>query len=200
MHTFLPSISSVRSWTTIKREEIADCKVFSVHRNFSQREAGKSAHFYVFHPRDWVNVIPVTEDNQVILIEQYRHGVEKITLEIPGGMVDSSDASTFIAAERELLEETGYGGGETFFLGRNHPNPAIQSNVCDTYFSYGVKFIKAPQFDTNEEVAIKLVPFEAIPELINDGTISHALVIVAFHYLAQFSRKNPRFEHLSRML
>lgn len=192
----LPPVTGVRPWTTLRREQIADCRVFSLHRQVSERESGKSANFYVFHPRDWVNVIPVTRDMEVVLIEQYRHGIEKITLEIPGGMVDREDASTLVAAERELLEETGFGGGETVFLGRNHPNPAIQSNICDTYLSLNVEYLQTPCFDTNEEVAIRMVPLKQVPELIADGTISHALVIVAFHYLQQLCLKDERYRHL----
>ncbi|MBK7747087.1 MAG: NUDIX hydrolase [Candidatus Obscuribacter sp.] len=190
-------ILSVRPWTTIKRELVADCKVFSVHCQTSERVAGEAHDFYVFHPRNWVNVIPITADLQVVLIEQYRHGIEGLTLEIPGGMVDAEDASTLVAARRELLEETGYGGGETVFIGRNHPNPAIQSNICDTYLSLNVEYLQTPCFDTNEEVAIRMVPLKDIPALIFDGTISHALVIAAFHYLQHLAMTDARYKHLA---
>lgn len=189
--------TSVRKWTTLKREVVADCKVFSLHRQISERERGNAQNFYVFHPHDWVNIIPVTNNMEVILVEQYRHGIEKITLEIPGGMVDLEDPSTKYAAERELIEETGYAAGETFFLGRNHPNPALQSNICDTYLSLGVEYKQVPSFDSNEEAHVRLVPLKEIPALITDRTISHALVIVAFHYLEQFCRDNEKYRHLS---
>jgi len=182
----------VRSWTTIGREKIADCRVFSVHKQVSTRTTGDSSEthdFFVFRPNDWVNVIPVTSDYQVVMIEQFRHGIEQITLEIPGGMIDLEETST-IAGRRELLEETGYCGDELVFLGRNHPNPAIQSNICDTFLSLNVQQTQVPIFNSTEEVAIRLIPIKNIPALIKSGLITHALVIVAFHYLQQFCLDN----------
>jgi 8-oxo-dGTP pyrophosphatase MutT (NUDIX family) len=194
----LPSPSShlnfkVRHWTTINKELVADCRVFTVHKQISQRttEGVSETHdFFVFKPTDWVNVVAVTPDYQVVLIEQYRHGIEQVTLEIPGGMIDAEDASSLIAGERELLEETGCSGEALIFLGRNHPNPAIQSNICDTYLTLNVKQTHIPSFDSTEEVAIRLVPIKDIPSLIKNGMITHALVIVAFHYLQQYCLEN----------
>lgn len=194
----MPSSSSqlnvtVRHWTTINRELVADCRVFTVHKLISQRttEGISETHdFFVFKPADWVNVIAVTPDHQVVLIEQYRHGIEQVTLEIPGGMIDEEDGGSMVAGRRELLEETGCVGDDLIFLGRNHPNPAIQSNICDTYLSLNVKQICVPRFEGTEEVAIRLVPIKDIPRLIKSGNITHALVIVAFHYLQQFCLEN----------
>ncbi len=188
----------VRSWTTIGREKIADCRVFSVHKQVSIRTTGDSSEthdFFVFRPNDWVNVIPVTSDYQVVMIEQFRHGIEQITLEIPGGMIDLEETSA-IAGRRELLEETGYCGNDLIFLGRNHPNPAIQSNICDTFLSLNVEQIQVPIFTSTEEVAIRLIPIKNIPALIKSGLITHALVIVAFHYLQQFCLENSSVEGL----
>lgn len=174
------------NWTLLKSERIADCKVFSVNKNISC-VAGKEplpAHaFYVLHPADWVNVIPITAAGEVLLIKQFRHGICDVTLEIPGGMVDQEDSDSMAAAMRELREETGYTSQEVILLGRNHPNPAIQSNVCHTYLALNCESRFKPQFDSNEYVEICPTPIAEIPQLIQSGTISHALVIVAFHYL-----------------
>ncbi len=186
--------TSVRTWTTVGRELVADCKVFSVHKLISQRTTGDSNEthdFFVFRPSNWVNVIPVTADHKVVLIEQYRHGIEQLTLEIPGGMIDAEDPSSLVAGQRELLEETGYCGDDLIFLGRNHPNPAIQNNICDTYVSFNVSQVQVPCFDSTEEVAVRLVPIKEIPALIKSGMITHSLVIVAFHYLQQYCLDHP---------
>ncbi len=172
------------NWQTISSEKIADCRVFSVNRTLAS-PAGeeRTHHFYVLHPSHWVNVLPITENNEVVLVEQFRHGTGQLTLEIPGGMVDFDDPSPMHAGARELLEETGYEGSELIHIGRNHPNPAIQSNYCDTFLARGVKRIIEPKFDRNEYIEIRLTPIEQIPELIQSGQITHALVIVAFYYL-----------------
>ncbi|MBX7218505.1 MAG: NUDIX hydrolase [Blastocatellia bacterium] len=182
---------SVKPWRKLSSEQIADCKVFSVHkqRSCAPDEPDEKAHtFYVIQPTNWVNVIPVTPDGQVLLIEQFRHGTEAITLEIPGGMIDPGDPSPETAAARELLEETGYEAEEMVLLGVNHPNPAIQNNVCYSLLARNVRQVREPHFDGTEDIAMKLVPLTEIPNLIQQGHITHALVIVAFHRLHLFSR------------
>ena len=179
-------VGSVRPWRSISSVEIADCRVFTVHKKLSARPSGESERthdFYVFHSGDWVNIIPVTDEGEVILIEQYRHGTEQFTLEIPGGSVDPDDPDPRFAAERELLEETGFAAKEWIELGRSHPNPAIQSNVCHTYLARGAHQIEIPEFSGTEEIAIRLVPLEEVPALIDSGAITHALVLVAFYWL-----------------
>lgn len=176
-------------WKILGKEQIADCKVFSVHKNFASAPGQSEVHdFYVLRAHNWVNVIPITADGQVVLIEQYRHGVDAVTLEIPGGMVEH-DESSLSAAIRELSEETGYAAEEMIFIGRTHPNPALQDNYCDTYLAKNAKYVQAPQFDGNEDIEIDVVPYETIPKLIETGAITHALVIVAFHYLSLYERR-----------
>lgn len=143
----------------------------------------KTHDFYVFHSGDWVNIIPVTSSGEVILIEQYRHGTEEFTLEIPGGSIDPEDPSPLQAAQRELLEETGYSARKLRHIGSSHPNPAIQSNACHTFLAEDVHQIQIPEFKTTEEVAIRKVRADDIPELIRSGVITHALVLVAFYWL-----------------
>jgi ADP-ribose pyrophosphatase len=174
------------AWKKLTSEQIADCKVFSVNRHISQHigvRGERVSDFYVLKPNDWVNIIAITPDNQVVMVEQYRHGVEAVTLEIPGGGVDHDDLTHLQAAQRELLEETGYAGSEIVSLGFNYPNPAIQSNLCHTYLVKNVEKVREPVFESNEETVVKLVPLDEIDRLIVDGKINHALVIVAFHLL-----------------
>lgn len=172
-------------WKTISSETIAECKVFSVNRKICVSAAGREQphNFYVLHPRNWVNVIPVTSDGEVVLVEQFRHGTGRVTLEIPGGMIDPEDQSPAHAGARELLEETGYVADELIHVGRNHPNPALQSNYCDTFFAPAVKQVEQPRFESAEYIELRLVPLSEIPNLIRNGSITSALVIVAFHYL-----------------
>jgi len=95
-------------WRRGRSEQVADCRVFNVRRDFSADPRDGRVHdFYVIEAPDWINVIPLTDDGRVVLIEQYRHGTGEVSLEIPGGMVDEGE-SPQDAAARELLEETGY--------------------------------------------------------------------------------------------
>lgn len=178
---------AVEAWRRESSEPMADCRVFRVRRDWSvrPRAGGQIAHdFYVLEAPDWINVIPLTPDRQVVLIEQYRHGTGEITLEIPGGMVDAGETPREAAA-RELLEETGYAAGEELVaLGSTRPNPAIQDNWLHTFLAPGVTFRHAPAFDSTEQTAVRLAPLADIPRLIASGHITHALVVVAFHWLA----------------
>ena len=101
---------------------------------------------------DWVNVIALTPDDLLVLVEQYRHGTNTVELEIPGGMVDRGDASPVVAGVRELREETGYEGENARILGKIFPNPAIQSNTCFTVLVENCRPKHALEFDHGEGV------------------------------------------------
>jgi 8-oxo-dGTP pyrophosphatase MutT (NUDIX family) len=171
-------------WERTGAEPVADCRVFQVRRDFCTSPRDGSQHdFYCLEMPDWINIIPLTANNEVVMIEQYRHGVNRITLEIPGGIVDVGEDPRD-AALRELREETGYRGSDARLLGSCHPNPAIQDNQIHTFITENVEFESAPVFDSTEHTTVRLVPLEHIPALIADGTITHALVIAGFHWLA----------------
>jgi ADP-ribose pyrophosphatase len=179
-------------WRRERSEQVADCRVFKVRRDTSSDPRGRGAHdFYVIEAPDWINVIPLTEDGRVVLIEQFRHGTREVSLEIPGGMVDAGE-SPAEAAARELLEETGYEAGEVVPLGRSRPNPAIQDNWIHTFLARGVVRTGEPHNDSTEQTRVRLVPMEEIPALITEGKIDHALVVLAFHRLALAERGTQR--------
>lgn len=140
---------------------------------------GTERDFVVIESADWVNVVPLTESGEVVLVRQYRHGVRERTLEIPGGMVDPGESPTQAAA-RELREETGYAPARVRELGMVTPNPAIQSNLCHTFLAEAVEPVGPPQPDPHERIEVCRVPLADIPVLIRSGSISHSLVVAAF--------------------
>lgn len=144
---------------------------------------GLTKRFSVIEAVDWVNVIALTPDEQVVLIRQYRVGIAKVCLEIPGGMVDpGEDART--AAARELVEETGYTATEWRLLGKVAPNPAIQNNYLHTFLALGATKTDELDLDGSEVVAVTTVPLRDVTELLRSGAIDHALVVAAFGHLA----------------
>ena len=174
-------------WERIESKVIADCRVFKVREDLSQN-GDKRAKFYVIENCDWVNVVPVTKDFDIVLIEQYRHGIEEITLEIPGGMIDG-DESPESAARRELLEETGFSAKEFAFLGKSRPNPAINNNWIYHFAALDAEKTMEVEFDEHESVVTKLFPMMAIPGMMKSGEISHSLVIAALQYFSFYMMK-----------
>lgn len=170
-------------WERIASEQVADCRVFKVRRDLCVSPRDRHQHdFYCLECPDWINVIPLTSAGEVVMIEQHRHGIDRTTLEIPGGMVDPGEDSR-TAAVRELFEETGYRANEAKLLGSTHPNPAIQDNLIHTYLCENVAYDSTPVFDSTEHTAVRLIPLADVTALIADNTITHSLVVVGFHWL-----------------
>ena len=143
----------------------------------------EDATFYQLNCPDWINVVPVTKENEVVLVRQYRYGTSEETLEIPGGQMDPGDKSPMDAAVREFSEETGYGMGRWSTLGWVHPNPAIQSNRCHSFLATDLRKVAEPKPDPNEGFEEQFVRLSDVPGLVTGGRITHSLVIGAFYLL-----------------
>jgi 8-oxo-dGTP pyrophosphatase MutT (NUDIX family) len=175
----------LHTWERLAADVVYECRIFSLRRDRSRFSRDQVEHdFHVLEAPDWVNIVPLTPDQRVVLVRQYRHGVRDYTLEIPGGMLDPEDDSPLLAARREMVEETGFDSDRVEPLGVIHPNPAIQANRCHTFVAHDVTLQYGTTFDSTEETEVVLVPLAEIPQLIRDGRITHALVVVAFHWLA----------------
>jgi 8-oxo-dGTP pyrophosphatase MutT (NUDIX family) len=180
----------VATWQIKNSREVADCRVFKVREDTSICSEDNREHtFYVIESPEWVNIIPLTANEEVVLIEQYRHGINEVVLEIPGGLIDDGETPEE-AAVRELAEETGYVPGKVLLLGRSRPNPAIQNNWVYHFLALDCELKGAVKFDSNESISTGLVPLVEIAPLIDEGMITHSLVLAAFHRFSLYRQMN----------
>jgi ADP-ribose diphosphatase len=174
----------IQPWNTLGSQPAGDYRIFTIRRDRKLSPRTRQPHeFYVIDCVNWVNVIALTPDQKVVMVEQYRHGSNTVELEIPGGMMDAHETSPAVAAMRELREETGYAGGTPRIIGRVYPNPAIMSNVCFTVLVEDCRCEHPVEFDQGEDLLTQLVPADDLPGLVASGKIQHSLVAVAiFHF------------------
>lgn len=150
--------------------------------------SGKNYKAFVLEFDSWANVVALTKDDQVVLVKQYRHGVQEISLELPGGVVDAGE-DPLEGARRELLEETGYSAGNLVEVGRIYPNPAIQTNALYCYLATDVELTGEQHLDEAEEIEVHLMPLDELIETVRQGNFRHALhVAVLFQALVYLNR------------
>jgi len=131
--------------------------------------------YYIWEYPPWVNVLAVTSGKEFVLIRQYRHGIGKVCYELPAGVHDHAGESLLESAQRELLEETGYGGGKWTPLQELSANPALQNNITSTWLAEDVELLGRQQLDTTEEISVHLVSLEELRSIALDGTMMQAL-------------------------
>jgi len=172
-------------WKKIKSKAGPDLKLFRVRwDSLENPRTNQVMERLVLETDDWVNVVPITSDNHILMVNQYRFGVGKITSEIPGGLIDEGEDSK-TAAIRELKEETGYTGGEWIYLGSVEPNPAFHTNLCHHWLALSVEKTLEPVLDPGEDIKVETVSFSDLRELIASGQIAHVLALSALSRVPQ---------------
>lgn len=167
------------TWRRIASERGPDLGLLQVRYDWlrhptSEREFKR----LVLESADWVNCVALTSSGRSVMVEQYRFGVGACTLETPGGMVDAGE-TPLAAARRELLEETGYGGGSWRYLGAVEPNPAIHPHLCHHFLARDVKRVQVPAPGGGEAIAVSLATPAQLRAALREGRLRHALALSA---------------------
>lgn len=170
------------NWKTLSSEYLSDHPYFKARKDVCQMPNGTVVDpYFVVEMPESVCAMAITENNEVILIKQYRHPIEESILELPGGFVDKDEApETSIA--RELQEETGYRFTDFHFLGRTAGNPGVLNNFTTLYLATGGHKVAEQKLDYNEEIEIKLFSLEEVREMLVNSEIKQALHATCIFY------------------
>lgn len=170
----------ILAWPLLDSAEVFDAGIFRVARDSARSpRTGAQRHFHVVHIADFVMVVALTRKRELVLVRQYRHGSRAASLEVPGGLHDAAGESPQQGAARELLEETGYGGGRWQLLGELRPQPAMLANRAWIFLCTELELVAAPQPDAGEDIELLLLPAAELVPAIADGRIDNAMSVAA---------------------
>jgi len=142
---------------------------------------GKPLEAVVLEFRSWANILAVTKEREAVLIRQYRHGVQDVLWEIPGGVVED-DEHPAEGVKRELLEETGYLASSVVQVGKFYPNPALQTNTMYCFLALDVEKAGEQHLDDGEQIEVHLIPLDEVVAMAKRGEFSHALQVAVLFY------------------
>jgi len=170
-------------WKTLSSEYIYKSDWLTARRDTCETAGGKIVDsYYVLEYNDWVNCVAITDDGRIIMVRQFRQGIGKTVLEIPGGTMDDTDPSPEFAMRRELLEETGYEFEKLIPLGAVAPNPASSNNLTHMFLATGGRKVQEQDLDENEEIEIVLMDLEDVETLLKENKILQSLHVSCLFY------------------
>ena len=172
-------MTAIKAWSRLSAKRLADSRIMSFCEARDKSPYTDKAHDFVYLDSvDWVNIVPITAQKEVVMIKQYRHGDQSISLEIPGGMVDANEQA-MQAACRECLEETGYQVSNVREFGVLSPNPAIFNNRLHCFMAELAEVSEgtdANYHSATEKTEVVLIPIADLAQAMLSGEINHALV------------------------
>ena len=177
----------IRKWEKRGSRPLSDHRIFQLREDtVVNPRTGNEHKMVVLECPDWVNIIALTPERKVVMVEQYRQGSETVELEIPGGMMDPHETDPVVTALRELQEETGYTGDNSSArqIGECLANPAIMNNRVHTILVGNCHRTHEMQMDAGEDLLTRLVPVEDLPRLVKENKIRHSVILAALHYFA----------------
>jgi len=188
-------------WTIDSSEYVINDRFLKLRRDScTTPRGGKVDTYYVLELKDWVNCIAIDENDDVLMLRHYRHGVRKYLMEFIGGGMEEGE-SPEVAAERELEEETGYTGGSLYHVGTSYPNPANHTNQVHTYLAVGGKISQYQNLEVGETIHIEKIPFKrVIEEMSKPDSVYPATYIAALFHTMNFIRvsEDSALQHLKK--
>lgn len=171
------------NWLKQKSEQGPTLPFFQVRYDWLENPRNqKTVKAVVLETDDWVNIVAVTPQKQIVVVKQFRFGTARISTEIPGGLIDPGEDSE-TAAKRELAEETGYTSNKWTYLGAVEANPAFLTNVCHQWLAEDVVQTTDIELGDGEDIAIATLTLDEVKAEIKAGTIRHSLCMLALAHV-----------------
>lgn len=170
------TITEERKWKILSTEYLVKRPWLTARRDVVELPDGRvNPEYYVLEYPDWVNVIAITVDGDMVLERQYRHGLGKTCYELPCGVIEAGE-TPLEAAKRELLEETGFAGGEWKPWMVLSPNPSTSTNLTHMFLAVGVERVSDQSLDSTEDIQVTVRPLSFVRELLENNQILQALM------------------------
>ena len=178
------------TWIEESRKQVFDCKIFTIWESYCKppdfnQSTDKPQTFSFINAKDWAIVVPVIGE-QFVMVRQWRHGAQCLSLEFPGGVFEPGENAEEAAA-RELFEETGYKPKKIKKIGEFSPNPAIMSNKVHFFLAEELQGDGKQSLDENEYVDVVLVDIEEVKKGMGRDPYIHALMGTALMLYQQGS-------------
>lgn len=163
-------------WETVSSEYLFRRPWLTVRHDKVRLPDGRiNPEFYVLEYPDWVNVIAITESGEFVMERQFRQGLGKTCYEIPAGVMETGETA-LEAAQRELCEETGYGGGTWKEIMTISGNCSTTSNLTHCFVAEGVKRVSGQHLDSTEDLSVCLLTREQVRQLLVSDKIRQSLM------------------------
>ena len=170
-------------WKILSSEYLFNELWFTVRKDSCETADGKIIDaYYVYEFPTWVTALALTKERKVILVNQYRHAIDDVCVEIPGGCVDDSDKSLQEAIARELLEETGHSFKDYHYLGKISPNPSTNNNWMHMFLATGGEKTHDQKLDPNENIEVELCSIDELKTLLKQNKIVQAMHVTCIMY------------------
>lgn len=168
----------IKKWKLLSSEYIIKRPWLTARKDTLQMPNGTIVpEFYVLEYPAWVNIIAITKDEKFVMVRQYRHALGIVEYELCAGVVEATDNSPMDAAKRELLEETGFGGGEWEEYMSLSANPTSMNNISYTFIARNVEAISNQELDEGEDLSVHLLSREQLMQLLQNGEIMQSLMV-----------------------
>jgi len=178
----------ILSWDEIERKLLQDCKIFKLYSTHRKSQEGKEGTFFLIDSFDWAGIIPVVETpegRKFVMIRQFRHGTNAVSLEFPGGIIEKGEDPS-LAIARELIEETGYKPEMIVPLGILNPNPAFMCNHFHAFIAENCILVKPQCLDEHEEIEVILVPEKEAIDMVGGEDAGHALMTASLFFYMRY--------------